>query len=66
MTTRIFFSAFSLLAALSVTAAPVHIFTDGTSLLLEATEGSAPQFVYYGARLTPILLTDSFARAPRL
>ena len=52
MTTRIFFSAFSLLAALSVTAAPVHIFTDGTSLLLEATEGSAPQFVYYGARLT--------------
>lgn len=49
---RTIISAFAIGAVLIARAAPVHIFTDGTSLLLDATEGSAPQFLYYGARLT--------------
>ncbi|MCM1096057.1 MAG: alpha-galactosidase [Terasakiella sp.] len=41
-----------LAAATTASAAPVHITTPGTSLLLEATEGAAPVILYYGARLT--------------
>lgn len=42
----------SLLLAGAAAAAPVHIFTEDTSLLLDATEGQAPKFIYYGSRLS--------------
>lgn len=50
-----------LLTAISVQAASVHIGTPGTSLLLDATVGERPGFIYYGPRLSDadIIALDS-------
>ncbi len=51
MRSRLFFLTL-LLAGLTAAAAPVHITTPRTSLVLQAEQGAPLRYLYYGARLT--------------